>query len=1032
MRLLRSFLSNHVFANLSFAVILVMGIGGYMQMPREQDPEINFNWINVTTPLRGASAEDVEKLVTQPLEDAIRKVSDIRFVSSNSREGISTILVRFDDIGPAVFDKRINDLRREIQNKTNQELPPEVDDPIVLEITTSNGFPTAMVLVVGQSDDEVLRAAARKVRDDLERIRGVDDVFAAGLHDPELVVEFDPAALQAYNVSATQLSDSVASWFRDAFGGRVRVGEREWLVRLVGKEADPDALASFPVNAGTDRGHVPLSSLAKISRLREKPGQLASRDGRPGILLSITKKGYTNTLDLVDRIDAYVDARNEVLFENGIELALVDDQTVPTREAINIMQTNAALGLLLVLLATWVFLGSRIALLISMGIPFSLAGAFALMYAFGWTVNVSVLLGVVIVLGMLVDDAVVVVEAIYFRITRGVDAATASVEALREVFAPVTASVLTTMAAFLPLMLLPGIVGKFMMVVPAVVTLALAFSLFEAFWMLPAHIMGLKLNFQKPSKVHKHRVRFTHKIRVKYSRALLFVMRRPTTFLFVAITAFVLAVSSVAMGFVRIQFFAFDPMRLFYVNVDMPPGTALEETLARAVQVETKVRKHLSPDEARAVTAVAGVKYTDTEPLYGNKYAQVVVSLNPREGELRTVDETIAAMRDDVASNNGNALVTFTRISGGPPLTKPISVKIRGDDFGDLRKVTDHLASFLSTVAGVSDISDDDSPGRDQLTLRLNREALQQSGLNAASVARVVRLYVDGEIVTFMQDHGEKVEVRVRAEPETLGGIDQLLNQPVPLPQGGYVALREIVSYETGPSKGSIRHYNFLRTITLEAEIDRELLNEIQASNMVLAEWENIRSQFPNVTLDFSGALDDIQESLDAMLLLFAFGLGLIYLIIGTQFRSYLQPFMILVTVPLAFTGVVIGLLITGNPMSLYTIYGVVALTGIAVNSAIVLIDAANDRLRKGMSVLHAIVYAARRRVVPILITSFTTVAGLFSLATGLGGESLLWGPVASSIMWGLAVATVMTLFVIPLVYRAGMTRSQRRKASAG
>jgi multidrug efflux pump subunit AcrB len=187
--------------------------------------------------------------------------------------------------------------------------------------------------------------------------------------------------------------------------------------------------------------------MAKISRLREKPGQLASRDGRPGILLSITKKGYTNTLDLVDRIDAYVDARNEVLFEKGIELALVDDQTVPTREAINIMQTNAALGLLLVLLATWVFLGSRIALLISMGIPFSLAGAFALMYAFGWTVNVSVLLGVVIVLGMLVDDAVVVVEAIYFRITRGADAATASVEALREVLAPVTASVLTTMAA---------------------------------------------------------------------------------------------------------------------------------------------------------------------------------------------------------------------------------------------------------------------------------------------------------------------------------------------------------------------------------------------------------------------------------------------------------------------------------------------------------------------------------------------------------------------------------------------------------
>ena len=248
----------------------------------------------------------------------------------------------------------------------------------------------------------------------------------------------------------------------------------------------------------------------------------------------------------------------------------------------------------------------------------------------------------------------------------------------------------------------------------------------------------------------------------------------------------------------------------------------------------------------------------------------------------------------------------------------------------------------------------------------------------------------------------------------------------MPLPNGGQVALRELVTIETGPSKESIRHYNFRRTITLEADIDRELLNEVQVNNMVAAEWEKAQRQFPNVTLDFSGALDDIQESLDAMLLLFIFGIGLIYLIIGTQFRSYLQPLMILVTVPLAFTGVVIGLIVTGNPMSLYTMYGVVALTGIAVNSAIVLIDSANQRLRDGMSVLHAIVYAARRRVIPILITSFTTVAGLFSLATGLGGKSLLWGPVASSIMWGLAVATIMTLFVMPLIYRAGMARGRK------
>ncbi len=1026
MRFVRSFLENHVLANLTFAIILLVGIGGYLNMPREQDPEINFNWINVTAVLPGASAEDVEKLVTQPLEDAIRKVSDIKFVSSNSREGVAFILVRFTDISPEVFDKRINDLRREVQNKANTELPPEVEDPNVVEVTTSNGFPTAMVMVMGQADDEVLRQAAKQTKDDLERTKGVDTVFAAGLHDPELVVEFLPAAVQARGLTATDIADSVAAWFRDAFGGRARLGDQEWLVRLVGKESDPSALASIPVTAGMRAGHVPLSSIAKVSRLRDKPDQLASANGRPAVVLSVTKKSYTNTLDLVDRINAYIAQRNAVLALSGIELRLIDDQTVPTREAIRIMETNALLGLTLVLGTCWIFLGTRIAILVALGIPFSLSGTFAVLYAAGWTVNVSVLLAVVIVLGMLVDDAVVVVEAIYYRLTRGAKVVDAATDALREVVAPVTASVLTTMAAFLPLMLLPGIVGKFMMIIPLVVTLALAFSLIEAYWMLPSHLMGLNVSFARPSRIQRYRVRYTHWVRLKYSRALLYVMRRPVRFLLVALTAFLLSVAAVALGLVRVQFFAFDPIRLFYVNVEMPPGTALDVTLKRAEQVEARVREFVRPEEARAITTLGGVKYTETEPLYGDHYAQVVVSLAPRRGVLRTVDEVVESMRSEVARDNGDARVTFTRLSGGPPLTKPISVKVRGDDFAELRAATDRLRKFLETVPGIKDIADDDSLGRQELVLRLNNEAIQRSGLNPAVVARVVRLYVDGEVIASMQDRGEKVEVRVRALPQRLASIDGILDQPVALPQGGQVALRELVRYETGPGKGNIRHYNFRRTITLEGDLDRERMNTVQANRLLREAWEQARLEFPGVDLDFSGELDDIQESLDAMLLLFLFGLGLIYLIIGTQFKSYFQPLMILVTVPLAFTGVVLGLLVTQNPLSLYTMYGVVALTGIAVNSAIVLIDAANDRRRAGMSVLHASVYAARRRVVPILITSFTTVAGLFSLATGLGGKSLLWGPVASSIMWGLGFATVLTLFVIPLLYRIFMSRRQR------
>jgi multidrug efflux pump subunit AcrB len=375
-------------------------------------------------------------------------------------------------------------------------------------------------------------------------------------------------------------------------------------------------------------------------------------------------------------------------------------------------------------------------------------------------------------------------------------------------------------------------------------------------------------------------------------------------------------------------------------------------------------------------------------------------------------------MRVDIGGNNGPANVTFTRISGGPPITKPISVKIRGDNFDELRSVTTHLEQFLGTLDSVSDVSNDDSPGRNELNLRLNYESINRLGIDPSLVTRSIRLFVDGEVVTFLQSEGEKIDVRVKSNLTNLEDIDELLSQAITTTTGEKIALRQLIHFDTGRSRESIRHYNFRRTITLEADIDRESINELQVNNLIKKEWAKIKFDHPNVSLDFSGALDDIQESLDAMLLLFLLGISLIYLLIGTQFKSYFQPLMILATVPLAFIGVVIGLIITQNPLSLYTMYGIVALTGISVNSAIVLIDAANSRKKGGMNSVHAIVFAARRRVVPILITSFTTIAGLLSLASGLGGNSLLWGPVASAIMWGLAVSTMMTLFVIPLLYK--------------
>ena len=1030
--MLQRLFSNHVLANLVFLLVLIVGSLSFLQLPREQDPSINFNWIDITTIAPGMTASDIEKRVTDVLEDAIRKISDIKFVSSNSKEHVSSILVRFNDIPKDVFNKRVTDLRREIQNKED-ELPDAAETPVIMEITTANAYPTATVLVTGLAEDENLRKQAGIVKKDLERIRGVDAILDTALHEPELQVLFQPERLEAIGISPAQLADTVAFYYRDLSAGSVDVGEQKWAVRMLGTDPDPQYLAALPLI--TPQGEVRLQDIAQVRRLYEKPVHFVRHNGSPAVMLAITKQESANTLELVERINAYIAERNRYSSGTGVRLVLADDQTEITRSALRIMQTNAALGLLLVLLVTWLFLGFRIALLTSIGIPFILAGAFWALGALGQTLNVTVLLGVVISLGMLVDDAVVVVEGIYYRLQRGMDSMQAAIDALKEVFAPITSAVLTTMAAFLPLMLLPGILGKYMMVIPLVVTVALAISLVEAYWMLPVHIMAANVRFDKPSRIHTWRKRWQHKIRTVYTRLLIRALHYPRLLLGSLLLLFLLAVTAAFAGqlnpdlfhhpvikrfLVKTDFFASDTLRIFYVNIEMPNSTPLEKTLEKVLEIEQLARKHIRPGEAREIVSYAGQMFTETAPFQGSHYGQIMISLQPKTETLRTVEEMIEDMRADVTSVSGPNKIFFLKLSGGPPTSKPVSIKVRGDNIDTIRAAAKDLKTIMQATGFIHDISDDDSPGLNEMTLRIHTDALRRAGLDAATVMRNVRLLVDGEIVASLQNEGEEIEVRIQARQKNLSDIRQTLDFHLPTEQGG-IPLASLVKVELAKGVGNIRHYNFRRTITVEADIDKNKTDTVNANKKILLEWDKISNRYPTINLDTSGELDDIQESLDAIATLMIFGLLLMYAILGTQFKSYFQPLMILVTVPMAFTGVVTGLLITGNPLSLFTLYGVVALAGIAVNAAIVLISAANDRLQSGMTVLHAILYAARRRVMPILITSLTTIAGLFSLATGLGGKSLLWGPVATAIVWGLMVSTVLTLFIIPLLYRLFM-----------
>ncbi len=1042
-------IQNHVLANLTFLLALFVGFQAYQSMPRQQDPTINFNWITIITSLPGASASDVEKRVTDVLEASINGMPDMYFVSSNSREGVSSILVRFEDIPERLYDKRLANLRRELQN-VQELLPSEANDTIILEITSGNAFPAAMIAVSSQADDENLRLRASAAEEAIEQISGVSRVDTVALNDPELHINFIPEALESLQIKPGQLADSIKLWFQDTSAGTTEIGKQSWLVRVVGKNSDPTVIAQLPITGIS--GEVPLSRIANVERARKKARQKVNFNGNPAVLLSVLKQDNTNVIELVEVLNKWVDEQNELDQSSGTFFTMIDDQTLPTTQAINIMQSNALIGLGLVLLVAWIFLGTKISFLTSIGIPFILAITFWLLSAMGETLNISVLLAVVIVLGMLVDDAVVVVEAIYYRLQRGMNSIDAITGAMKEVALPVTTAVFTTIAAFLPLMLLPGILGKFMMVIPMVVTIALAVSLVEAFWMLPAHVHGANLNLTKPSRIQRWRESFIHWIQLKYSKILIKALRWPKMTLLTIFLAFLTAIGALGAGMVKVDFFAADSLRIFYINVEMPSSTPMEETLKTVLKVEKTLKTHLEEKDARAVVSYAGLMFTETEPLYGSQYGQIVVSLFSRDQGSRDLDQIVDEMREDVTNIIGASHISFLLMKGGPPASKPINVKVRGDDYKIIQQASERLRGVLKKIKGIKDISDDASRGRMELTLKMNHDAIRRAGINPIDITRAVRLLVDGEIVAEMQDKGEKLQIRVKADQSNNNNISDLLNFRMPTPSGGSIPLNQLMTQERGISLGNIRHYNFRRAITLEADIAKLAVKEdfvecrlmpaikgterdyskcdldtVTANKLLLEGWEKHRKDFPSIDLDFAGQLDDIEESINSMGQLFLVGLGLMYLILGTQFKSYFQPLIILATVPLAFTGVILGLLVTQNPLSLYTLYGIVALAGIAVNAAIVLISAANDRLQKGMSVTHATIYASRRRVIPIMITTLTTIAGLFSLAIGLGGESLIWGPVATAIVWGVGFSSILTLFAIPTIYLAGMRRKEKK-----
>jgi multidrug efflux pump subunit AcrB len=519
----------------------------------------------------------------------------------------------------------------------------------------------------------------------------------------------------------------------------------------------------------------------------------------------------------------------------------------------------------------------------------------------------------------------------------------------------------------------------------------------------------------EPSRLQLLRLQYTRHLRHLYGRGLVAAFRHPGRAAGIFLLIFAVVGVSLGQGWLRTQWFLSDPLGVFNVNVRMPANVDLETTLRATREVEERILEAAKPGEIRSSYVMAGLQLTPQEPLTGDHLGQITISLMP--DSTRDVLSLVEVLRDVVPGVPSVESVAFQVLSADLPTLSGLSLRLSGDKQDEILAAARAMGERMAAIPGIRDVRDDAQAARPEITLRLDAQAASRAGLDPFRLAGYVRLHHDGVPIAKVADGEMEIDVVVRGEAMDQTELQAWLEKPLRLPGGRLVKPSDLFAVVFDDNASQRKRVDYQRAVTLQASLDHDRLSTREAAEEIAAAWDAVRDDFPQVTLAFGGEFEDIRESLDALLQLFSLGVLLMYLFLAWQFRSPSLPLLIMATAPMAFAGACLGLLASGLPVSLYTLYGGIALGGVAVNASIMLVSAARDRSQAGFPPLAAAFHAARRRLVPILITSLSIIAGLMSVALGLAGDSVLWGPLSATLIWGLALATPMTLFATPLLY---------------
>ena len=1003
------FLRRPVLSNLITFVLCVIGGWHFFTSRREAFPDIKFDIVLVTTPYPGASPEEVETLVTRKIEEQVRGVSGVDRAESWSLENLSVVVLRIDeDLTQSEKDKTVNDLYQAAQRI--EDLPDLADRPIVQELTADR--PLITLSVAGGADEDRDRFA-EELKDQLEEIDGVSRVTFKGDREREVLVEADREKLARHRLTMGELAAAIRGRNVDRSAGSTWSGTLENWVRVRGAVFTPEEVGSIVVRGNEARENLLVRDVARVSAGFAEGAIRTRAKGKPSIELHVSKHKSADVIVLTGRVMKLREEAAARAAAKGLELVISDDVSFFVKRRLKVMTGNMIQGGFLILGALFLFLDWRLAAVAAMGVPISFAAALVFAVPLGFTFNLMSLLAFIIVLGMLDDDSVVVAENIYKHLERGKEPFAAAVDGTREVFWPVLGSVMVSTCAFLPFAMMTGIMGKFLFMIPVVVLMCFAASLFEAFFILPGHVLEL-LPYGKPVGESSGGRWYLSAVD-GYRRAITWVISHRGKFALLLL-AFLLFTSGLAYWRLKFILFPEGLIDQFFIQVEMPPGTNLEATEAAVRSVEEAVAE-LPPSELDVQTAAVGLKGQEDQERLGTGYGQVRVYLTPEEDRPRRTKDIVAGLRARVGLPPGAVKVTFNELQPGPPVGEAIMVRVRGRDPEVNRAIAGEVRAYLESLKGVSDIRDSLEDGKWQWRVIPDPGEAAFAGVDAESIARDLFYAVDGIKASRIQLPDEEVEIRLRLKPEQRDSPKDLLGIDVLNPRGQPVRLSRVARIEEKRGAPFLPRYNYKPAVTVYADVDEKVVTSREANRLVREKFADVPRRFPGYELIYGGEEEETAKSMRSLFRSFGVAIMLDFVILAVLFGSYIQPLIILLTVPIGLIGVVYALLVHGQPASFMAMLGVVAMTGVVVNNAIVLVTFINDKRAAGLPVETAAVEAGAERLRAIWASSITTLLGLFPTAYGFGGYEPFVAPMALALAWGLTFAMPMTVFLIPAAY---------------